>query len=140
MDAVLDLPCDAFDDGRPAVAGGALVALVCWPEVGPFSSETITRALPASLPHAWTPLPRATAAGLRDGVHCTYTAAGVAGSRWRGGRARPSWRTRCPCAGTGRRRCETRRRRARFGKPWTLPCRKRRRGRRGGASRPWCWS
>ena len=78
QDVVLDLPCDAFDDGRPAVAGGALVALVCWPEVGPFSSETITRALPASLPHAWTPLPRATAAGLRDGVHCTYTAAGVA--------------------------------------------------------------
>ena len=78
QDVVLDLPCDAFDDGRPAVAGGALVALVCWPEIGPFSSETITRALPKSLPHAWTPLPRATAAGLRDGVHCTYTAAGVA--------------------------------------------------------------
>ena len=64
-DVVLDLSCDAFDDGRPAVAGGALVALVCWPEVGPFSSETITRALPKSLPHACTPLPRATAAGAR---------------------------------------------------------------------------
>lgn len=75
-DIMLNLPCDA-GDGRPAVAGGALVALVCWPEVGPFS-DRITRALPAALPHAWTPLPRATAAGLRDGVRCTYNTAGVA--------------------------------------------------------------
>ena len=39
QDVVLDLPCDAFDDGRPAVAGGALVALVCWPEVGLFIGD-----------------------------------------------------------------------------------------------------
>ena len=75
-DVMLNMPCDV-GDGRPAVAGGALVALVCWPEVGPFS-DRITRALPVALPHAWTPLPRATAAGLRDGVRCTYNAAGVA--------------------------------------------------------------
>ena len=58
---VLDFSEVKSDDDAPAVAGGGLVAIVCWPELrvradDAFGEPDATKLFATSLPHAWAPL------------------------------------------------------------------------------------